>query len=122
MLRPELAKHFKPAFLGRVTVVPYIPLDPSTMRRIAALQIERIVRRVRDSFGATVEYQPALIDLVAAQATDASAGARGIEAMLTRTLLPDLSGQVLARMAEGRAVERVVIEATGADAPSCTLF
>jgi type VI secretion system protein VasG len=122
MLRPELAKHFKPAFLGRVTVVPYVPLAQDTMRRIAALQIERIVRRVQQSYGATVEYEPELVDFVSAQATDASAGARSIEAMLTRTLLPELSAQILSWMAEGKTVQRVLIQATGENAPRCTLY
>jgi type VI secretion system protein VasG len=112
-LRPELAKFFKPAFLGRVTVVPYLPLAPDTLRRIAGLQIDRIAARVKQSFGAMVEYGPDVIDFVSAQATDSSAGARGIEAMLTRTLLPDLSAQVLSRMAEGATVQRVVIDAGG---------
>ncbi len=121
LLRPELAKHFKPAFLGRVTVVPYLPLAQDTMRRIARLQIDRITQRVQAGFGAVVECAPDLIDLVVARATDASAGARGIEAMLTRSLLPDLSTQVLARMAEGRAVRRVVIGIGAGDGVTCVL-
>jgi len=120
-LRPELAKVFKPAFLGRATVVPYLPLAPDTLRRIAGLQIERIARRVQQNFGAAVEYGPEVIDLVSAQATDSSAGARGIEAMLTRTLLPDLSAQVLSRMAQGATVRRVVIEAGGENGLQCSL-
>jgi len=120
-LRPELVKFFKPAFLGRVTVVPYLPLAADTLRRIAGLQVERIARRVQQNFGATVEYGPDVVDLVSAQATDSSAGARGIEAMLTRTLLPDLSAQVLSRMADGAAVQRVVIEAAGESGLRCSL-
>jgi type VI secretion system protein VasG len=120
-LRPELAKFFKPAFLGRVTVVPYLPLALDTLQQIAGLQIERIAGRVRQSFGAEVEYGPDVIDVVSAQATDGSAGARGIEAMLTRTLLPDLSAQVLSRMAEGVATQRVVIDAGGEHGLRCSL-
>ncbi|GGF34651.1 protease associated ATPase ClpB [Aliidongia dinghuensis] len=111
-LRPELTKTFKPAFLGRLTVVPYLPLAPETLRQIATLQVERIARRVRESFGATVEYGADVIDFIGAQAIDGSVGARGIEALLTRALLPPLSAQVLSRMAEGSAVQRVVIEAS----------
>jgi type VI secretion system protein VasG len=122
LVRPELGKHFKPAFLGRVTVVPYVPLAPDTMRRIAQLQIDRIARRVQEHFGAAVEYGPELIDLVTTQATDASAGARGIEAMLTRTLLPDLSAEVLARLANGQTVQRVVVEAGADDRPRCIVY
>jgi type VI secretion system protein VasG len=63
-----------------------------------------------------------MIDLVTGQATDASTGARGIEAMLTRTLLPDLSAQVLARLADGQTVQRVVVEADGEDRPRCIVY
>jgi type VI secretion system protein VasG len=122
LLRPELGKHFKPAFLGRVTVVPYVPLAAETMRRIAQLQIDRIARRVQEHFGAAVEYGPELVELVTAQATDASAGARGIEAMLTRTLLPDLSAEMLARLAQGQTVQRVVIEVGADDRPRCVVY
>jgi type VI secretion system protein VasG len=119
LLRPELGKHFKPAFLGRVTVVPYIPLATDTMRQIAQIQLDRIARRVHGSFGARLEYTPGLIDFVTARATDASVGARAIEAMLTRTLLPDLSTEVLARLADGQPVRRVIVEAGDDDRPRC---
>src|SRR6202012_2724158 len=78
LLRPELGKHFKPAFLGRVTVVPYVPLAADTMRRIAQIQLDRIARRVHESFGARLEYSPELVDFVTARATDSSVGARAI--------------------------------------------
>jgi type VI secretion system protein VasG len=119
LLRPELGKHFKPAFLGRVTVVPYVPLAADTMRRIAQIQLDRIARRVHESFGARLEYSPELVDFVTARATDSSVGARAIEAMLTRTLLPDLSTEVLARLADGRPVQRVIVEAGDDDRPRC---
>ena len=120
-LRPELARHFKPAFLGRVSVVPYLPLDAGTLRRIAMLQVGRIDERVRQSFGARVECGPEVLDFVVAHGTDASIGARGIEALLVRTLLPDLSAQILSRLAEGRRIERVIIDVGDAGALRCIL-
>ncbi len=120
-LRPELARHFKPAFLGRVSVVPYVPLSAETLRRIARLQIERVARRIRKNFGAVTECGAGIDDFLAARTADASAGARSIENMLARTLLPELAGQVLARLQAGQPIERVSIEIGDAESLRCTL-
>jgi len=120
-LREELAKTFKPAFLGRVTVVPYLPLGRDTLRQVATLQLQRIAERIERRFGTALEYSPELVDAVVARCTDASAGARAIESLLTKTLLPDLSAQFLARMAEGSPADRAVIEIDGAGTFLCHL-
>jgi type VI secretion system protein VasG len=109
-LREELAKTFKPAFLGRVTVVPYLPLSQATLRQVATLQLDRIATRVEWKFGTSLRYSPELIDTIVTRCSDTSAGARGIESLLTKTLLPDLSAQFLARMAEGKPAEQATIE------------
>ena len=103
-LTPELMKHFKPAFLGRVTMVPYLPLSDEVMRQIIELQLERIRRRVYDSYRAGFDYEPALVETIAARCTETSSGARNVEKILSRTLLPELSARVLARLAEGRPI------------------
>ncbi len=108
-LRPELMKHFKPAFLGRVTLVPYFPLSPAIIRQIVELQLNRVRRRVADSYGARFEWDPALVDTIAARCTETSSGARNVENILSRTLLPELSGEVLARLADGEAIESVAV-------------
>ena len=86
-LRPELAKVFKPAFLGRVTLVPYFPLPNAIIRQIVTMQLERIRNRVRDSYRATFDWTPELVDMIAARCTESSSGARNVENILTRTLL-----------------------------------
>ncbi|HET9146911.1 MAG TPA: type VI secretion system ATPase TssH [Acetobacteraceae bacterium] len=108
-LRPELMKYFKPAFLGRVTLVPYFPLSDEVIRRIVSLQLGRIARRVRDSYKAEFSYDPELIETIAARCKEASSGARNIENILSRTLLPELSAEVLARLAEGGSINRVAV-------------
>src|ERR1700730_16825668 len=65
-LGPELLKVFKPAFLGRVTLVPYLPLSDAVIRQIVELQLGRIRHRVYDSYRAVFEYEPALIETIAA--------------------------------------------------------
>src|SRR5215469_1475049 len=108
-LSPELLKYFKPAFLGRVTLVPYLPLSDGVIRQIVELQLGRIQQRVYDSYRAQFEYEPALVETIAARCTETTSGARNIEKILSRTLLPDLSAEVLARLAEGRPVSRVQV-------------
>jgi len=103
-LRPELSKFFKPAFLGRVTLVPYFPLPDTIIRQIVGMQLERIRARVRDSYRTTFGWDPALVETIAARCTESSSGARNIENILSRTLLPELSAELLARLAEGQSV------------------
>ena len=106
-LRPELMKYFKPAFLGRVTLVPYFPLSDEIIRQIVGLQLNRIRRRVHESYRASFDWEPALIETIAARCTESSSGARNVENILSRTLLPELSAQVLARLAEGQGISAV---------------
>jgi type VI secretion system protein VasG len=106
-LRPELAKFFKPAFLGRVTLVPYFPLGDAIIRQIVVMQLGRIRARVFESYRATFDWVPELVDTIAARCTESSSGARNVENILTRTLLPELSGEVLARMADGETIRSV---------------
>ncbi|MGH7105633.1 MAG: AAA family ATPase, partial [Acetobacteraceae bacterium] len=108
-LRPELMKVFRPAFLGRVTLVPYFPLSEDIIRKITALQLERIRSRIKNSYRAEFSYEPALVETIAARCTESSSGARNVENILSRTLLPELSAEVLARLAEGSPVSRVSV-------------
>jgi type VI secretion system protein VasG len=108
-LRPELMKYFRPAFLGRVTLVPYFPLSDAVIRQIVDLQLARISRRVWDNYRAVLEYDESVPETIAARCKESSSGARNIENILSRTLLPELSGEVLARLANGLAISRVTV-------------
>jgi type VI secretion system protein VasG len=113
-LRPELMKYFRPAFLGRVTLVPYFPLSDAIIRQIVDLQLGRIRRRVWDSYRAGFDYDPSVAETIAARCKESSSGARNIENILSRTLLPELSADVLARLADGSSISRVTV-VTNAD-------
>ena len=108
-LMPELMKTFKPAFLGRVTLVPYFPLSPDIIKKIVGLQLNRVRRRVQESYGAKFLYEDVLIDTIAARCTETSSGARNVEKILSRTLLPELSAEVLSRLADGNAIESITV-------------
>ncbi|MBF0332322.1 MAG: type VI secretion system ATPase TssH [Alphaproteobacteria bacterium] len=106
-LRPELLKVFKPAFLGRVTLVPYFPLGDAVLRQIVALQLGRIADRVRSNYNARFEWSADLVERVAARCTEVDSGARNVEHILMRNLLPALSERFLARLADGEAIKAV---------------
>ena len=108
-LRPELMKYFKPAFLGRVTLVPYFPLGEDVIRQIVKLQLNKIAGRVKDAYRAEFSYDPALVETIAARCKESSSGARNIENILSRTLLPELSGEVLSRMAAGEEISTIAV-------------
>jgi type VI secretion system protein VasG len=103
-LRPELIKVFKPALLGRMVVVPYYPITDEVMRGIIRLQLGRIQRRLAENHAASFSYEDAVISEVAARCREVESGARNVDHILTRTLLPEMSGQFLARMAAGQPV------------------
>jgi type VI secretion system protein VasG len=106
-LRPELLKTFKPAFLGRVTMVPYFPLGDAIMRQIVELQLKRIARRVAENYKAEFTYDPGLPDGIAQRCKEVESGARNIDHILTRGLLPEMAGNFLSRMADGAAIKSV---------------
>lgn len=108
-LRPELLKVFKPAFLGRTTLVPYFPLPSDILREIVIINLQRIARRVAENYGATLTWEPAVVDWVVARCTESQSGARLIETVLRRTLLPNLSTLFLERMAEQKPIGDVAV-------------
>jgi type VI secretion system protein VasG len=106
-LRPELMKTFKPAFLGRTTIVPYFPLTDETLRKIVELQLGRIGARIAENYGATFEYTPELVDHIVSGSLVAESGARAIENLLSRGVLPEISERFLERMAAGETIREV---------------
>jgi type VI secretion system protein VasG len=106
-LRPDLLKAFKPALLGRMVVVPYFPLSDEVLRSIIVLQLKRIGSRLREGHKAAFSYDDSVISTVAGRCKEVESGARNVDHILTGTLLPQLAGEVLSRMAEGRTVSRV---------------
>jgi type VI secretion system protein VasG len=108
-LRPDLLKSFKPALLGRITVVPYFPLGDEVLRGIIRLQLGRIADRVRAGHGATFGWDDAVIDTVAGRCKEVETGARNVDHILTGTLLPEMSREFLGRLATGGTVMSVRI-------------
>jgi len=114
-IRPELLKVFKPAFLGRVTVIPYFPLADDVLRGICELKLAAIRRRVEANYKARFSYTPEVVATVVSRCHEVDSGARNIDHILTGSMLPELSSRLLARMAEGVPVTdvKIVIENGG---------
>jgi type VI secretion system protein VasG len=106
-VRPALLRHFKPALLGRLVVVPYYPLGDAEIRDIVELKLARVRLRLRESHGADLTYGQELVEAVAARCTEGDSGARNVDHILTQTLLPELSGAILNRMAAGEPIARI---------------
>jgi type VI secretion system protein VasG len=106
-IRPELIKVFKPALLGRMVVVPYYPISDDVMREIIKLQLLRIGLRLEENHGADFSYDAQVVDEVASRCKEVESGARNVDHILTRSLLPEMSGEFLSRMAAGAALSKV---------------
>ncbi len=109
MLRPELLKHFKPAFLGRLVLVPYVPISDQVMRLIVRLKLDRIARRMKENRNVVFAYGDELIEAVASRCTEVESGARNVDHILTNTLLPEMSREILSRMAQGEQIREVAV-------------
>lgn len=109
LLKPELNRTFKPAFLGRTAVIPYYPLRDENMRKIVRLKLNKIGKRIKANHGAQFQYDDAVVDAIANRCTEVDSGARNIDNILTGTVLPEVSGHVLERMATGSGIETIQI-------------
>ncbi len=107
MLRPSLFKQFKPAFLGRMKVIPYYPISDEILESIIRLKLDRIAARIQKNHHATFHYDNKLVEAIWSRCTEVDSGARNVDHILNGTLLPEIAEHVLARMAEGVGIEKI---------------
>ena len=110
-LRPVLMKSFKPAFLGRMKVVPYFPINDDVLAQIIALKLGRIRDRVAGNHKATFLWDDSLVEAVLSRCTEVDSGARNVDHILNGTLLPEVAESVLAAMAEGNRINTIKVTA-----------
>jgi type VI secretion system protein VasG len=113
-LKPELNKIFKPAFLGRMVIIPYLPIRDENMKQIIKLKLGKIQRRIQENHKIELLYDSAVVDEVARRCTEVESGARNVDNILTNTMLPEISRQLLGRMAANEPMERIQV-GIGAD-------
>jgi type VI secretion system protein VasG len=110
--RPQLLNFFKPAFLGRTMVVPYYPLSDDNLLKICQLNMMRIEKRVREHYNSQFTYAEEVLLHIVARCQEVDTGARNIENILTRTLLPALATECLSRMASADDISSIHIGVT----------
>ena len=110
-LRPILMRTFKPAFLGRLKVVPYYPISDDVLVRIISLKLGRIRDRVGANHKASFSWDEGLVEAVLARCTEVDSGARNVDHILNGTLLPEIAENVLTAMAEGTRINSIKVSA-----------
>jgi type VI secretion system protein VasG len=106
-LKPELDKIFKPAFLGRLVIVPYFPVRDEALKKIVVLKLDKVQRRLWENHRISLNFDSSLVEEVARRCTEVESGARNVDHILTNTLLPQISERLLAGMAEGERIASI---------------
>ena len=106
-IHPDLLEYFKPAFLGRLVVIPYFPLQDEVMKKIIKLKLSKIGRRVKENYKAEFAYSDDLVNTISDRCTEVDTGARNIDHILEGTLLPQMSADFLGRVAEGLPIHKI---------------
>jgi len=114
-MRHELLKSFKPAFLGRTNVITYYPLDDENLLKICKINMNRIAKRVQEHYNGEFSYHEDVLLHIVARSQEVDTGARNIESILNRTLLPELASECLNRMAEGETIEKIHVSVSDQD-------
>jgi type VI secretion system protein VasG len=111
-LKPELDKTFKPAFLGRMVIIPYFPVRDENLKRIVRLKLGKIQRRIEETHRVRFSFDEKLVDTVAARCTEVESGARNVDNILTHTLLPEVSIRILEQLATGGEIGAIAVSVT----------
>jgi type VI secretion system protein VasG len=94
-IRYELQNHFKPALLARMTVIPFLPLDSEVLNSIVKIKLDKIGNRLQKTQALDFDYDERVIEQITARCSDRESGARNIDHIVNKTLLPMISSQIL---------------------------
>lgn len=114
-LKPSLLEVFPPALLGRIVVVPYYPLSGDMLAGIVRLQLNRIVKRVKENYDAPLTYTDAVVEHIVSRCNDPDSGGRMIDNIVTNTLLPDLARAFLEKSLSGQPVTAAGVDIVDGD-------
>jgi type VI secretion system protein VasG len=114
-LRPPLLQVFPAALLGRMVTIPYYPLSDEMIRNIVRLQLDRVKARVSARYDVPFTYDEQVVDVIASRCTELESGGRAIDAVLTNTLLPQLSHELLMRTLDGKPVQKIAVNVAGSE-------
>jgi type VI secretion system protein VasG len=106
---------FPPALLGRLNIVPYYPISDSMMRTIIHIQLGRVAQRVQEGHRVPFTYDKEVENTIVSRVTELDSGARAIDAIITRQMLPTVGRELLERLMEGRTVNRIHVGVKNSD-------
>jgi type VI secretion system protein VasG len=108
-IKPELDKVFKPAFLGRMVIIPYYPIRDEALKQIIRLKLGKIQRRLKENHAMALQYNDDVLNAIASRCTEVESGARNVDNILTNTLLPDISNKLLTMMVSGERQDAIAV-------------
>lgn len=108
-LHDPLLKVFPAALLGRLVVIPYYPLSDEVLAKVVRLQLGRIESRIQENHGIPLTYDDSVVQLIISRCTEVESGARMVDAILTNTLLPEISRHILIEKMEARPIGKIHI-------------
>ena len=114
-IRPILSKHFKPALLARMTIVPYVTLDPACMEEVVRLKLGQLEARLAETGKMKLCYTPDVLKQIAGRCREVETGARNIDHIMRGTLFPLLAGEILSRLGEKKGPADVFLDVTGGE-------
>jgi type VI secretion system protein VasG len=109
ILRPTLQKTFKPAFLGRLDIVPFFPISDEVLRKIIALKLEKTKKRIVANHDCEVDFPETLVEFLANRCNDVDSGARDAETLITRTVLAKISHALLSRAPGSKPLKKIAV-------------
>ena len=106
-LRAPMLQVFPAALLGRIQVIPYYPLNDATLNKIVDLQLKRIVKRIKDNHGIALSYSNDILTLISNRCSEVESGGRMIDAILTNTVLPKISKDLLTYIIDNKTINSI---------------
>ncbi|WP_394251171.1 type VI secretion system ATPase TssH [Vibrio profundi] len=111
-IRPDLQQYFKPAFLGRTTIVPYYPLNDDELAKITEISLNRIKKKLAEQYQASFTWDEAFVQFVVDRNTDPTTGGRAVEQIINRSLMPRLAEECIGRLSRSEPISQVSVTAT----------
>lgn len=112
LIFPALLRHFRPSFLGRTTIIPYYPLSETERAAIARLSLERVGKRIHETYQCEFGYSDELISYLLSLPYSAETGARAIEQGVTGKLLPQIAEACIEKRRQQAAITRILLSVT----------
>jgi len=109
-IRPILSNHFKPALLARMNLIPYLTLKTDVLKDIVVLKMDKLVRRLAENHKMKLVYSSAVVDQIAARCTEVETGARNIDYIMSGSIMPRMSQEILSRMSTGELPSQINLD------------